>query len=577
MQSTVKDWLVRTRTGEILGPYTQRELLEELQKKTFALEDEIAPSQGYWISAQALSYRDIDEYTHTSTRSQAITRSYQTGSVQTSSQQTVTPSNEGGTPPRITSDDDEITPTPDFISSKPTFEAPPIRRVSPQHRRREISSRLGPMLTLLLLIGGAWGLVTQMRARKSDTPATPSTPSGSAQTANTGDSPFVRTIYDLIARGDTQVALKQLTQFHERSPNKSDLEYLIPYSALLITEGESPARAKKFLEQVLTSPSTSPKLKGRAHHWMGYLLLSEEQGDHGESHFLESLQLNPKDAAARFNLARAYLAQDRFSQALDYLQLAELEMPDLWLIHLYKGRVKASLGQTEEARAAFKMALQLAPDRWLTHIYYAVFLSGISEFDAAQTLLKKMLTKDPFYEAYSPPPLGFLQSKVNYAEYLDAFNLVMDKALGEEKEIGKLYINYLLNDSAANEGRRIEAAAEKAGLMSKVLALKVVLDRGGSAEEIRAAASRLPPNLSDFGYYAYVLRGEAKSRLGNLQDALGDFQRALALEPKSAVANWVYAMLLKKSQRGLEAQNALKTLLSYHPNYIPAIVQLHNF
>ena len=42
MHNNAKEWLVRTRTGEVLGPFSQRELLEEFQRRTFALEDEIS-------------------------------------------------------------------------------------------------------------------------------------------------------------------------------------------------------------------------------------------------------------------------------------------------------------------------------------------------------------------------------------------------------------------------------------------------------------------------------------------------------------------------------------------------------
>jgi tetratricopeptide (TPR) repeat protein len=206
---------------------------------------------------------------------------------------------------------------------------------------------------------------------------------------------------------------------------------------LLITEGESPLRAKKLLEQVLRVPQT-PELKSRAHHWLGYLLLSQDEGDMGEGHFLEALQLNPKDAAARFNLGRAYLKQEKFSQALDYLQLAELEMPNLWLIHIYKGWARMALGNKEEAKSSFKTAIQASKDRWMTYIYYSIFLLRFEEYDEAKATLKQMLTYDPNYELNSPPPMEYFQSKVNYNDYLTAYNKVMEKGTSDEREMGQL-------------------------------------------------------------------------------------------------------------------------------------------
>jgi tetratricopeptide (TPR) repeat protein len=561
MDNKTKEWLVRTRTGEILGPYTQRDLFEELLKRTFTYEDEIAPSRGHWISAQTLSNREVEEFTHTSTRNQTIT---------TKSAHRVSPDGAA---------EEELTPTPDGFTIKRYYDAVPTPRPAVPSLSRS-PSRIGPIVAAIAVIFGLWALVLELGPRQNNGGGSTS----SVSHRDEGDSPFVRQIYTLIRAGETQAALKQLTAYHEKGTTKGDLEYLIPYSALLITEGESVSRAQKFLEQVIASPQASPKLKSQAHHWLGYLFLSEGRPgtDMGESHFLEALQLNPKDAAGRFNLGRVYLKQEKFFQALDYLNLAEVEAPDLWLVHLYKGRAKVALGNTDEARLAFKTAILKAPDRWISYIYYALFLVNIHEDEAAQATLKKMLTRDPHYEIHSPPPWGFYQEKVDYASYLDPFVSIMDKplpgkGLDEDREIGRLYINYLLNGNAGSEPKLIEKLADSGSLLAKVLALKVVLDRDGTSAEIKNALGRLPNSLADFGYYAYVLRGEARARLSQFDDSQSDFQKALNLEPSSAVAHWAYFNMLRKLSRTGEAQAEIKSLLSFHPDYIPAIVSSHNF
>src|SRR5947209_7590075 len=80
MSTPAKEWLVRTRTGEVFGPFTQKELFEELRKQTFSLEDEIAPSKGFWISAQTLQNHETEEFTLTHTRNQTVTSSVLTNS-----------------------------------------------------------------------------------------------------------------------------------------------------------------------------------------------------------------------------------------------------------------------------------------------------------------------------------------------------------------------------------------------------------------------------------------------------------------------------------------------------------------
>ncbi len=552
MQRSPKEWMVRTRTGDVLGPFSQRELMEELKRNTFSTDDEIAPSQGHWISAQALSYHDSDELTSTSTRThhpftQSITSD-------------------------LPSKNPDLTPTPEArVNLQPGGPVGDVR--IPAHLLPKRSPALNPIILGALLAGMLLSGLAYLKVRKNSSATGNGTQAGSASSHSEGESPFVRQIYNQIHAGKTQAALRTLTLYHERGPSKNDVEYLIPYAALLILEGESPSRARKFLDQVVDSDANA-FLKSRAHLWLGYLALSTDKIDQAESHFLESLQLTPKDPAARFNLGRTYLKQEKYSLALDYLQLAELEMPDLWLIQIYKGRAKFALDQPAEARVAFKTAMDGSPDRWITYIYHALFLAQTQQMTEAQKLMRKMLTRDPHYELHSPPPFGYYQEKLNYGEYLNAFTHVMEKSSGEDKEVGKRFIQYLL--SGTDEGGRLEAVAEKGGLVARVIGLKVVLDRESSAGDIKKAIQRLPENLDSFGYYAYVLRGEAEGRLGLFDEAKKDFRRAIELSPQSAISHWAYSALLQKLQEMPEAQNQVRELLRYHPNYIPAIVWTQN-
>ncbi len=568
MENGIKDWLVRTRTGEILGPFSQHELLDELKRRTFSPEDEIAQSLGMWISAQTLSGHDLDEFTLTHTRNQTVTKSIHQLTESLTFEETVTPTD---TNPGLAA-----IPLQTPYAPKGHDEEMPILSSHEARRAAYSGPRFIPFFISAAVVIVIWFMVASLKPRDKSPLLQPNQ---ALQTANNtpreADSPFVRQIYTLIAAGEPKEALRLLTQYHEKHQAKGDLEYLVPYAALLISEGDSPSRAKRYLEQVVSS-AASQYLKSRAHHWLGYLLLSEGEADMGESHFLEALQLNPKDPAARFNLGRAYLKQKKYSQALDYLNLAELEVPDLWLVHIYKGRAKAAMGNIEEARMAFKKAVESSPDRWITYLYYAVFLNNIRENDTAQVIMKKMLTRDPQYESYSPPPWGFYDERVPYSEYLDTFEDIMSHAISEDREMGKLYVNYLMG-SSGNESKRIEALAEKGNLMAKVLALKIALDRDASVDVIKTATNRLPAALKEFGYFAYVLRGDARTRMGQFAEALQDIQAAMTLEPQSAVARWAYVTLLNRTGKETEAQNETKSLLTYHPTYIPAIVSTHNF
>jgi len=386
--------------------------------------------------------------------------------------------------------------------------------------------------------------------------------------------PFVRKIYDLIAANELNRALEELSKYHQTNP--PDLEYLIPYSALLILENQNYDQARSYLDRVLTSnlPNT---LKSKAHLWYGYSLLAANEEDFGESHFLEALQLSPSDPAARFNLGRTYIKQQKYAHALDYLQLAEVEVPDLWLIHIYKGRAKVALNKRDEARASFRLAIESSPDRWLSYIYYSLFLLASRDLNEAKLTLRKMLTRDPLFEVYSPAPWGFYQEPVDYREYLNNYSKVMERAKEEDLELGKVYITFLLNNYGPIENHRLQLLAEKGDLLPRVLALSALVKSDAKTEDLRRSVVRLGGSLSEFGPYAYVIRAEAKTYLNNFQEAQQDLSSALLAEPKSAAARLLQYKIYRIQNKKEEALRELQTILSYHPNYIPAITALKEF
>lgn len=559
MGTSNRNWLVRTRARQILGPFNQAELYDQFHKNSFSAEDEIASAGRPWISAQTLLSRDIDEVTRTSIPQATKTLKLPEPEL------TLTPSFENHTPTPST------TQTPvEFIrdvkpleTKEPSFSPPePFKNHHPSARRRS------PLLTAVFLLAIV-GLIVQMNYRKNA-----STPAFSPKLGSPNEKPFIRGIYELIAKNETSKALDELVQYHQTGPE--DLDYLIPYAALLIHENQNHSSARSHLDKVLTS-SVGNSLKAKAHLWYGYSLLAAEEEDFGESHFLEALQLNPNDPAARFNLGRTYIKHQKYAHALDYLQLAEVEVPDLWLIHIYKGRAKVALGKLDEARASFRLAIDSSPDRWLSYVYYSMFLLGSKDLNEARLTLRKMLTRDPLFEYFSPAPWGFYQEEIDYQEYLTAFSKVMAQARPEELEVGKLFISFFMNGNGPVENNRLQMLSEKEGLMTRVLALSTLLRTDPKPEDLRRGLVRLGENLNEFGPFAYVVRAEARTRIGNLTEAQQDLNSALLSEPKSAAARLLQYRLYKLQNRKEDAYRELQTILSYHPNYVPAIKALQEF
>ncbi len=576
--SSKKEWLVRTKSREVMGPFTQTELVEQLNKNIISTQDEICNSNGNWISATILASRESDEITRTSSR-------MNTSSIELTKSD-LTPTSTSTDKILISEDKKKSSETsplnrPIFNESQnynsKTNENTTNSQAQNSARKASIQSPAKyPLLTAIILTF----ITIFVFYRPQNT--TRETSEANPLKSSTGrkekeESEIVKQTKSLIKLGKTKQALKLLANYHE-SHLKTDSSHLSLYAALLITEGESIVRAKKLLEQVLTAPENS-LIKSEAHLWLGYLLLSEDEGDMGESHFLEALQLAPKDPIARFNLGRAYLKQEKYQQALDYLQLAELELPSFWLIQIHKGWAKHAIDLNIDANLAFKSAVTHSKDRWINYIYQAIFHLKTKDHEAARNTIFKMLGRDPDYERLSPIPLGFYQSKSNYDEYLTAYTLAMEKGTAEEKSIGKIYITYLANAlSRGDDWKKMDNLANRSNnLLPRILSLKMMLPHSIDASYLKAVLAKLPPNLDYFGPFAYVLRAQAREKLNQISEAQLDYQKALALDPTCATAMWYQYELFKKLRRAPEAREILKNLIVAHPDFIPALAESSNF
>ena len=580
MNNSKKEWIVKTKSREVLGPFTQTELLKQLEIHVFTLNDEICCTLGHWISAHTLHARDSDEITRTSSRINTTTTGISVSDLTPSSTNT----DKFFSPPAPSPSSLKKHPLNRSLSSEKLLEdltevpvkMGGLKSEKPSPVKINPTKRY-PLLTALTLTGMCvlfFYRPSNTRRETSDVASSLSVLEKNKPAA----SEIVRKSKLLIQTGKNKQALKLLANYHE-GHSGADSSYLSLYAGLLITEGESTLRAKKILDQTLLTKG-NPQLKAEAHLWLGYLLISEDdEGDMGESHFLEALQLDPKDPTARFNLGRAYLKQKKYQQALDYLQLAELELPNFWLIQVHKGWAKLALGLTADAGQSFKAAVNDSRDRWVSYIYQSIFYLKNKEPELAKESVLRMLTRDPDFEKLSPIPLGFFQSKTNYDEYLLAYSQVMEKASDEDKLMGKIYITYLANPlSRAEDWRKMDALANRSGnILPRILTLKMLLPHAIDAGYLKNIISKLPPNLDYFGPYAYVLRAQAREKLNQISEAQSDYQKALAVDPQSAVALWYQYELFKKLHRGAEAIDTLKTLLITHPNYIPAVEHSTDF
>jgi tetratricopeptide (TPR) repeat protein len=99
------------------------------------------------------------------------------------------------------------------------------------------------------------------------------------------------------------------------------------------------------------------------------------------------VKLHPDLPWCHLQLARAYLAQDQFSDAESALAAADALEPDRWDWHAVRGHLDLKRGRYEEARERFTSALKRNPNHGLAYWGLGVALSELSEAQAARDTL----------------------------------------------------------------------------------------------------------------------------------------------------------------------------------------------
>jgi Tfp pilus assembly protein PilF len=134
-------------------------------------------------------------------------------------------------------------------------------------------------------------------------------------------------------------------------------------TSYLITKRQQEA-AREFKELVENYPD-SPG----AHYAYGIYLLRENP-DAAIEEFRRELQISPKHAHARLQIAFEMIKQDRHADGLAYAEEAVKLEPDLFAAHNALGRILLETGEVERAVKEFEIAVKLAPES--PEMYFAL-------------------------------------------------------------------------------------------------------------------------------------------------------------------------------------------------------------
>jgi predicted O-linked N-acetylglucosamine transferase (SPINDLY family) len=133
----------------------------------------------------------------------------------------------------------------------------------------------------------------------------------------------------------------------------------------------------------------------QALHLRGVICLQWGQQDTGIGLIVQALQLQAANPKAHYNLAKAYLAQQRYDDALDHFDQALQHQPDYAQAWLGQAQALRRSERPYSALASLARALQLQPQALDAHLELAQAQAQLAQFGPARARLAQLAPQAP--------------------------------------------------------------------------------------------------------------------------------------------------------------------------------------
>ncbi len=227
--------------------------------------------------------------------------------------------------------------------------------------------------------------------------------------------------------------------------------------------------------------------------------------------FTRSLELRPDFAQALNNRGLALLEMSRFAEAEQDFSRAVALDPSYHQAWNNLALARYKLGRHVQGLEDAREALRLAPNFGMPHITQGLILLAVDRPSGAAEAFTRAIQGDPTYaRAYYHRALAHMQLGDREAARRDC-----DAALALDP----------------NNPSFLRAAAEAAQPGPKELGP----DQRPAAAPLDLQALDQALDLDPDNAALYARRGEARARMGNLSEAVGDYNRSLDLDPSQGV------------------------------------------
>jgi tetratricopeptide (TPR) repeat protein len=368
---------------------------------------------------------------------------------------------------------------------------------------------------------------------------------------------YGRTLEALGNRAQAEVVYRDTLKTAGDDPGSVDVYISL---ALLLNQSGNPDGAQKVLADARSKLPNLPAI----HKALGDVLLSQGRYAEAVHEFQEALSLDAEDLAAKFKLGVALRRDGKYDAAgkvFDDVGGIDAEYPGL---ALERGLLYEASGRSADALKQYESALAKAPND--TDLMLRVGCAKVAAGGGkqAEELLRKVLSDRPT-SAETNHCLGraLLLDGTRVADALHLLERAVE--LDPNRAEYQLFVGWAANE-AGNVPKAEHALAEALrldrGLADAYWQRGVLRQRQGASKDAIADLTKAI-ELRPTRFEAHAALADAYFDLGKEQQALSEWQLALAAQPDNATWHFRYGKLLAANNSREQAREQLSKALEF--------------
>jgi tetratricopeptide (TPR) repeat protein len=335
------------------------------------------------------------------------------------------------------------------------------------------------------------------------------------------------------AEAKARIAAIQFAQGKKADANKTVDEVLAkqPNNAMLLLAKARLLLADRNVNEAVTKVkaaiSADPRSIG-AHYMLGSLQASRGEAEEAMASFREVLKLNPRAVAAQLQLSQLELSRGSSESSLQLAQEAVTNQPNNPLARLMLVRSLTARGEHGRAETEVKALLAKYPNAAAVHAQAGMVALARQDLAVARRSFEKALTLD---QNSMDALTGMVMIDIGTRQPADAIKRI-DERLARTPNVAGVHM-----------------LSARARLANK--------DTAGAEASLRKAIE-----LDSSLLQAYTMLGGLYLSQKKPDEAIAEFERVVAKQPKNIAAHTMIGMILQAQGKGAEAQKRYEQVVA---------------